>query len=404
MSINPLFDIAVSRRPPIPVFPDLNPRILRNPPTNLLDSPVPPEFGAVAIDVLTAGFEASLGLRRDISSAAATAELQNQAWYNLAWGLIQTALGAGLDVLSCLDFYNLSRKALLPPVVPSLDNWLIPSGLGTLVTSLARGIPIMTGTPVTKISWGGKQGVMLDTSAGTVRAQAVIVTVPLGTLTSGLFEFSPALPANYLKALEGLQMGNTDKIGLLFAPNYVFDVPQDNTFVSPYIDQREEPLVQTRAWGHKNFAIVIIGGPQVFDLEAQDELVDYALEQIVMMFGSRASKAFKKGVATSWSTDPFSFGSYSYAPPGAVPGRKQLARPLAKRIFFTGEAVSITSHSSAHGAWETGQDAARNALQPSPGVVAVRGEQDGQWGGARRGGDAGRRTISTPRASSSSTP
>jgi hypothetical protein len=73
---NPLFNIAVTRR--IPVFPDLNPRILRNPPTNLLDSPVLPVFTAVALDILEAGAEASDSPSLDISTAEASAELQNE--------------------------------------------------------------------------------------------------------------------------------------------------------------------------------------------------------------------------------------------------------------------------------------------------------------------------------------
>ncbi len=158
-------------------------------------------------------------------------------------------------------------------------------------------------------------------------------------------------------------MGNTAKIGLLFAPDYAFDVPQDNTFVAPYIDQREEPFVQTRAFGHKNFAIMIIGGKQVLEMEQQGELVDYALEQIVAMFGSGASAAFVKGVASSWNTDPFTLGGYSYALPHGVSGRRQLAQPLAGQIFFAGEAVSIKSHSAAHGAFMSGQQAATHALE-----------------------------------------
>ncbi len=189
---NPLYDIAVARH--IPVFPDLNPRLLLNPPAppiDILYSPVLPVFSEAAFDILGAGFRASLAPSLDISAATASADLQHEAWYNIVWGLVQMMFGAGLDVLSCLDFYNASTKGLLPPALPSLDNWLIPSGLGALVTSLATGMPIETGTPVTRIRWGTKQGVSLDTSAGTVRAKAAIVTVPLGTLTSGQFEFSP---------------------------------------------------------------------------------------------------------------------------------------------------------------------------------------------------------------------
>jgi monoamine oxidase len=158
-------------------------------------------------------------------------------------------------------------------------------------------------------------------------------------------------------------MGHTAKIGMLFAPDYSFDVPQDNTFVMPFAHGNEAPLVQTRAFGHKNFAIVIIGGQQVVDLEVRGQLVPYALDQLVGMFGSRTRDAFRKGVASSWNTDPLTLGGYSYAPPGAVPFRAQLAQPLAKQVFFAGEAVSIGSHSAAHGAFISGHYAAKKAIE-----------------------------------------
>jgi phospholipase C len=47
---------------------------------------------------------------------------------------------------------------------------------------------------------------------------------------------------------------------------------------------------------------------------------------------------------------------------GWVGGRERLRRALAKKIFFAGEAVSITQHSSASGAYTSGRDVAANVL------------------------------------------
>jgi monoamine oxidase len=52
-----------------------------------------------------------------------------------------------------------------------------------------------------------------------------------------------------------------------------------------------------------------------------------------------------------WRADPFARGSYSCARPGH-----------ADRLFFTGEACSPNFFSTAHGAYETGLDAADAAL------------------------------------------
>lgn len=361
---NPLTNIARARR--IPVAPDLNPRLLlRFPqaPVNMLNSPVLPTLGVVATEILTAGLVGAADPRLDLSSAQATADVRNLPWYTLIAGLLQTQDGATLEELGAADFFNLSETGVLPVLIPSFDNWLIPSGLGSLVTSLARGMTISTNTPVTEIQWGTGQGVAVRTSKGTISAKSVIVTAPLGTLASGNPRFTPELPPAYLTAIHGLRMGHTAKVGMLFAPNFAFDVPKTNTFVMPYVDREEASLVQTRAFGHKNFAIFIIGGAPVAEIERRGELIQYALDGLVEMFGSRLRSAFRKGVASSWNTSPYTLGGYSYAPAGAVPYRAFLGEPLANRVFFAGEALSVISHSSAHGAYLTGRAAAEKAIR-----------------------------------------
>jgi monoamine oxidase len=60
--------------------------------------------------------------------------------------------------------------------------------------------------------------------------------------------------------------------------------------------------------------------------------------------------------------DPLAGGSYSYARPGAADAREILADPLVERLFFAGEATSREHCASAHGAFMSGQRAAREAL------------------------------------------
>jgi len=50
--------------------------------------------------------------------------------------------------------------------------------------------------------------------------------------------------------------------------------------------------------------------------------------------------------------------------PGGVPRRMVFAEdPLADRVFFAGEATSKLQHSSIHGAYLSGQDAAERVLK-----------------------------------------
>ena len=66
---------------------------------------------------------------------------------------------------------------------------------------------------------------------------------------------------------------------------------------------------------------------------------------------------------TRWSTDPFARGSYSYPAVGGKPeDRQTLAAPVADRLFFAGEATNAVKYATVHGAYASGQRAAKELL------------------------------------------
>jgi monoamine oxidase len=362
---NPLYDIAKSRGLAVPS--DLGRRVLMptSPPQNVLASALPVTLGLMAAAGLWAGGKAALfpdDPTHDVSLAAATAGLTSHARYDQCWGALVTEHGVELDRVSCFDVFNLAMTATLPVITPSWDNHLIPSGMGNFIATFAEGVPITLNTPVKSVAWGGKDGVALETPAGTVRARAAVVTVSVGVLSSGTLTFNPTLPAAHQRALAGLEMGHTAKIGLLFDRD-VFMGLGENTVILAEHDRRSQPLVQAKAWG-QNMAIVIIGGDEVGEMEKRGALVDYAKQQIAEMFGNDAKNAITKVVSSSWNTNPWVRGGYSSALPGGVPGRVLLAeQSLADQVFFAGEATSKLQHSSIHGAYLSGQDAAEKVLK-----------------------------------------
>ena len=81
-------------------------------------------------------------------------------------------------------------------------------------------------------------------------------------------------------------------------------------------------------------------------------------------------------VRTSWSTDPYTFGSYSYLPVGATPqARLDLSQPVGARVFFAGEALDPDNPATVHGARAAGLAAAERLDSVADGgeVVVVVG-------------------------------
>src|SRR5690606_11485453 len=62
---------------------------------------------------------------------------------------------------------------------------------------------------------------------------------------------------------------------------------------------------------------------------------------------------------STWTTDPYSFGSVSYLPAGTDPHeRDTLAEPIMDRVFFAGEATDATNPGTVLGAVDSGHSAA----------------------------------------------
>jgi monoamine oxidase len=105
------------------------------------------------------------------------------------------------------------------------------------------------------------------------------------------------------------------------------------------------------------------GGGLALELERAGvaAMADFALAELAGLFGSGVRCHLRPLLASSWATDPFSGGAYSYARPGGADGRAVLAEPLDGRLFFAGEACSVDAFSTAHGAYRTGAAAAEAA-------------------------------------------
>ncbi|MGH8435197.1 MAG: FAD-dependent oxidoreductase [Pseudomonas sp.] len=77
---------------------------------------------------------------------------------------------------------------------------------------------------------------------------------------------------------------------------------------------------------------------------------------------------------TRWYADPYSRGAYStLLPGGRAEHRDILARPIAGRLVFAGEAVNAQNPGMTHGAWDSGMAAAHYALAAGARRVIVVG-------------------------------
>ncbi|WP_158743389.1 NAD(P)/FAD-dependent oxidoreductase [Acidisphaera sp. L21] len=239
------------------------------------------------------------------------------------------------------------------------SNWEVEGGLGAFIARRLAG-PVQLNTVATAIDWGGP-GVRVETSAGTIYADACIVTVSTGVLAAGKIRFSPALPVATQEAIDGLPMGLLSKVALRAAGADRLDVP-DSCGIDQCVPAIDAPAMTIVAWPHgQDHAICFAGGSHAAELDRRGELEGFARDQLRGLFGRRADGAFRPGaVVTAWAADPWTLGAYAYARPGCAGARGVLGTPLAGgRLIFAGEATRTDGLAgTVGGAFLAGEEAA----------------------------------------------
>ena len=262
-------------------------------------------------------------------------------WNGLADAISTYYNGAPLDRVSVLDFDRYLDTEV---------NWRVEGGYGAMIASLGADLPVRLGCRVTRVDATGR-ALRVETDAGTIETDTLIVTVPTSVLAAGAIGFDPTLD-DHLRAAANLPLGIANK--LIFLLKEGADIPPDTRLIgapgrrdagSYTLRPKGRPLVE-RYFGGDHARALERGGLAAFAATAREE--------IVAALGAAFGRRLTPLVATAWAGDPLSMGSYSHALPGHADDRAVLARPFEDRIVFAGEATSKTFFSTAHGAFEEG--------------------------------------------------
>lgn len=234
---------------------------------------------------------------------------------------------------------------------------LLPGGYVALAHHLARGLDVRLGAPVRSIVRDG-DGVTVTSDGWRLRADHVVVTVPLGVLKRGDLQLE--LPARTERAIERLGVGPLDKCVLRF-PRRFWDR-------SDWIEHVGTAASAGR-WAQWVDLSGPTGAPILMGFNAADDaralerlpesaVVDAAMQRLRGMYGSVPAPT--ASVVTRWAADPWARGSYSCYVVGSSPeDRAALREPVDGRIHLAGEATHGSSYATVHGAYLSGLRVAR---------------------------------------------
>ncbi|HEY9666370.1 MAG TPA: FAD-dependent oxidoreductase [Coleofasciculaceae cyanobacterium] len=239
-------------------------------------------------------------------------------------------------------------------------DYLFLDGYDALVQRLAQNIDIRLSHPVSVVEYT-QEGVWVESDRNRFKADAVVVTLPLGVLKSEAVTFSPPLPEAKQIAIAHLSMGVLNKVVLQFPQAFW---PEDYDMIG-YLSSQDDDLLEFLNYRRYTSAPVLVGlvaGRLARHLESlsEGEVAERVMKQLCRVHGKRIPEP-EAVVKTHWATDPFSLGSYSLIPPGATSrDREILAAPLQDVLFFAGEATSREYPATVHGAFLSGIQAAKH--------------------------------------------
>lgn len=284
----------------------------------------------------------------DVSASALLAP--GNRW-NALIGAVATFLsGTELSNYSARDFSRYDDTGV---------NWRVVEGYGTTIAVHAGQAPVRLGCSVRSIDHRGSR-LAVETTDGTLKAHAAIVTLPSNLIAEEAIRFTPALPKK-VEAAAGLPLGLADKLFLSLTDPEEFE--KDSRLFGR-TDRTGTGAYHFRPFGRPMIE-AYFGGSLADEIERGGERAfhDFALAELTRLLGSSFARRVRPLAAYCWRADRLARGSYSYALPGKADCRKVLASPVDDRLFFAGEACSEGDYSTAHGAYLTGIDAAKLALR-----------------------------------------
>jgi monoamine oxidase len=304
-----------------------------------------------AAEAAWAAFHHRLTETPPASDRAADALAPDGRWNAYAEAISGYMNGAGLDRLSVTDFLAYDEAA-------SDVNWRVREGYGALIAAQVPPVTLSLANPVTAIDHGASP-LRLETRAGTITADAAIVTVSTAVLASGTIAFRPALD-DHLHAAARLPLGLADKLFLrvtgdlgLERESHLIGNPHDSRTGSYYLRPFGLPLIECFFGGPGAVAIEEAGLAGAFA---------FAMDELAALLGNDVRARLRPLAGSSWCRTDHVLGSYSHALPGHASARATLAAQAGERLFFAGEATHATDFSTAHGAWQSGERAAGQAL------------------------------------------
>lgn len=271
-----------------------------------------------------------------------------------------------------LEDFGYLWNGLEPPLRPSAREFLtdentpgglqLTKGVGALIEALANDVGharIRSHTVVTHLISISDSVCARGSDGSTWLARRAIVTVSLGVLTSGMIAFDPPLSDATRAHLDGMVMGEMNKIVIAVDPAFFRQrrIALDTAY--ELLNSRPPHFCHAHSGGLPLIQLYVCGqrARQIERLSAEQATgyVSALLRHIPALAGFEAHMQGPPLIST-WSSHLFTQGAYS----ALLPGHQRSGPRVEGPIVLCGEAFDERFPASLAGAWRSGQAAVRS--------------------------------------------
>ncbi len=247
-------------------------------------------------------------------------------------------------------------------------------GLGKFVEKYAADVVanVRLNNPIKRVQWkqDGREGVTVETANGDIyHAKRAVLTASIGVLKSNAITFEPPLPEAHASSLSHINMGNFNKVFLMFDKKFRFPV-NSNTHMDVRTKNKQDIFYLARDNGQQ-LVTTFFGGELARQCDSNpDAARELAISGLAEIWGDEIRRHIVNTRVTQWGNDPLVRGGYSRVDLGHHQARQQLAEPIGDVLYLAGEGMG-TQHPETGRNWGThmagaalsGERAAREILQ-----------------------------------------
>jgi monoamine oxidase len=249
----------------------------------------------------------------------------------------------------------------------------VADGYDAVIRALVADFEIRLNTIATEVRWRRGEVSVSCRSSEAIRAEKLIVTLPLGVMQSDAVRFEPEIE-QHRAAARLLAMGPVIKVICRFREAFWEELRKGELRSATFFfggDRVAFPTWWTMLAMRAPTLVGWAGGPKAAALsnQSQDVVQARAIESLARILDLPRRKIrdeLESFHTHDWQADTFARGAYSYVPVGGLDAMKRMAQPIDGTLFFAGEHTHWEGMSgTVAGALASGHRAAAECLHSS---------------------------------------